>query len=473
MPSTAKATYNLEVKARCRRHIKNFIGGHLKRPEWAKVLCFPGREALEIFQIYDKLGIKRENIVALEQERGIFNELKRRNLGCELVNTSFEELVAKPTTEPFTIISLDFMGQLATYEKAIKAMVVNGYLNPSATIVYTNFCGARESKDSKETYSKWDTDKGTNEGIVSLIYDLSLLERYSKEEAELAQKISTKILSQRDLAIHSTVKSYLENGTLRLRNLNRFAETELRLDEKFVQNQEHWFPLHLKAYEERLAKDLHPLLRLNDKPPDHPDSGYYHINVDGPCSNKIEQVLQTVVDHHLWKDYPRQCLWTWHECIAKALHPINCIHDTTSFKYVGDSNVPMFSDIFLVKKNYDYAFLLPYLNIHATTISYLLKPFIDLTSQQLRGVLMQIAQTLRHHGTLNKLSQRSSRAHLGSENKIHAKVHPKTSPEETKALAIKLLKQGSITVEDVMFLTGATKGQIIAWKAHITMGTYS
>jgi hypothetical protein len=105
-----KATYKIEVKEICRRRFRDFIGKHFSETKirTARVLYLPGREAMEIVEIYDTLGIPHENIVCLEQRREVFIELRRRNLGIDLRNQTLVEFLDSPHEAQFDIVSLDF-----------------------------------------------------------------------------------------------------------------------------------------------------------------------------------------------------------------------------------------------------------------------------------------------------------------------------------------------------------------------------
>ena len=87
-------SYNDSIKQKSREKLKEFIARNLyfKRPKDIRVVCFPGaekigEEAIEVKEIYDPLGIPRENILGLEFDKSRFERLKSANLGINLVNS--------------------------------------------------------------------------------------------------------------------------------------------------------------------------------------------------------------------------------------------------------------------------------------------------------------------------------------------------------------------------------------------------
>ena len=66
------------AKAKSRDLVKDMIQKTLlkfRKPEELSVLCLPGIDAEEIFQVYDALGIPRKNIVGVERESDIADAL--------------------------------------------------------------------------------------------------------------------------------------------------------------------------------------------------------------------------------------------------------------------------------------------------------------------------------------------------------------------------------------------------------------
>jgi len=108
--------YNSDwAKSKSRSMVRDLISRSLlpvSRPQDLRVLCFPGVDAAEIFEVYDKLEIPRENITGLEREKEIADILHDKQLGIEVVNDSLDQFVASHEEFCYDIISLDFIGPI-------------------------------------------------------------------------------------------------------------------------------------------------------------------------------------------------------------------------------------------------------------------------------------------------------------------------------------------------------------------------
>ncbi len=102
------------AKAKARALQQEFPKEHIcnrKRPEETYVLCLPGIDAAEL-QIYDNLGIPRGNITGLEREPHVARELQKKNLGIRVIQRSLEDYVQDEAEFAFDVVSLDFIGPL-------------------------------------------------------------------------------------------------------------------------------------------------------------------------------------------------------------------------------------------------------------------------------------------------------------------------------------------------------------------------
>ncbi|MFB6089394.1 MAG: class I SAM-dependent methyltransferase, partial [Candidatus Aenigmatarchaeota archaeon] len=145
-----------------------------KDPEYLNVLCLPGSDALEIYEVYDRMGIPPENIHGVESDEENFESLKERAPDINLYQEDIFEFLEE-TDETFDIISLDFMGS-ATPSK-ISGLSSIGYreLLGEGGIVSTNFYGTREHPDTQELYKNsiynYLTGKDTNGKLINdLVY---------------------------------------------------------------------------------------------------------------------------------------------------------------------------------------------------------------------------------------------------------------------------------------------------------------
>jgi hypothetical protein len=121
-----------------------------------RVLCFPGKEMREVFDVYDVLGIKRKNIVGLEERPKEHKVLEALNDSLErkiqVVNSSDLEFLQQQSVSPFDVVSLDYCGYFNNKKAdAITSLVTRGWLNPRAILI-TNYQKGRENKPTKTSF---------------------------------------------------------------------------------------------------------------------------------------------------------------------------------------------------------------------------------------------------------------------------------------------------------------------------------
>ncbi len=111
MTQLTKDYANDPAKAKSRGLLKDMVDRTLlkfRNPSQLYVLCFPGINATEIYQVYDPLGIPRENITGIERDSQVAKELERKRLGIRVVNQSIEDFVREQETINFNVVSLDY-----------------------------------------------------------------------------------------------------------------------------------------------------------------------------------------------------------------------------------------------------------------------------------------------------------------------------------------------------------------------------
>ena len=80
-------------------HLFGFAQNNLN-PKDLKVLCLPGPEALEIKEVYDRLGIPRENIFGVEIDKKRFDYLQTQAEGARLFNEDILSYLRKTNERP-------------------------------------------------------------------------------------------------------------------------------------------------------------------------------------------------------------------------------------------------------------------------------------------------------------------------------------------------------------------------------------
>lgn len=115
------------AKAKSRDLVKALIERSLRfrQPKDIRVLCFPGIDATEIFQVYDSLGIPRSNIVGVEREAEIADKIGAKDLGIRLERTTLEDYVASQSQIDFDIVSLDYTGPVSAKQDRTAIQIVS------------------------------------------------------------------------------------------------------------------------------------------------------------------------------------------------------------------------------------------------------------------------------------------------------------------------------------------------------------
>lgn len=103
-----------------------------------------GQEALEVKQIYDALGIPRGNITGLEIDPRRARRLKRAGLGINIVNSDAYSFF-ESTDQVFDVISLDYTGPQTLRETNTLGLIAGRHVLNSRGILCTNYLGKREN----------------------------------------------------------------------------------------------------------------------------------------------------------------------------------------------------------------------------------------------------------------------------------------------------------------------------------------
>jgi len=150
-------SYKDSVKAQAREKWRSFLEGTVlsrKKAQDVRVVCFPGaevqgEEALEVREVYDPLGIPRENITGLEYDPKTAERLERANLGIRVIGKDDLEYFST-TADTFDAISLDYTGPQT--QKAIKTLdaIAGRHILAPWGVIHTNYLGHRETKDLQD-----------------------------------------------------------------------------------------------------------------------------------------------------------------------------------------------------------------------------------------------------------------------------------------------------------------------------------
>jgi hypothetical protein len=147
-----KESFDIPAKRRERKAFRRFLRGTIlkdKRPSEISVLSLVGCEAIDVFEVYDRLEIPRRNIVACEIDHSSAELLRIQEVGIEVVECDVTEYL-KSTDKRFDVINLDFCGCMnSSVLESIRYVFGRRVLNHNGVLSCT-FLARRENKEVKE-----------------------------------------------------------------------------------------------------------------------------------------------------------------------------------------------------------------------------------------------------------------------------------------------------------------------------------
>ncbi|MBN1544043.1 hypothetical protein JW898_01120 [Candidatus Woesearchaeota archaeon] len=145
-------SYDDPVKQLSREKLRDFIvkyGFPHRKPEDTRVVCFPGAEpdgvAIEVTEVYDKLGIPRQNIVGLELYPEKAERLRQADIGIEVVCQDAKRFFAE-TDKSFDVISLDYTGPQTLDASLTLEAIASRQVLSERGLLATVYLAKRESK---------------------------------------------------------------------------------------------------------------------------------------------------------------------------------------------------------------------------------------------------------------------------------------------------------------------------------------
>lgn len=460
-----KESYKITAKQRSRKLFRKFIKRNLPNYQNAKILCLPGHEALEIFEVYDKLGIPRENITGLERDFESYKKLKAKKLGIKLFHGELEAFVTSEPSGDFNILSLDFMGHLGTFENDIFALMNSRHVAVDECVVFTNFAGAREQSKTQEYYRDGENSSSLSFYRACEASNFSRFQEDTKNARDDLKEYSSSEQLKKGLKNKAENMSLVLQRTLSYRDsadfIARLAEDAFLSDTEkgaffnaahVLQNSLHKsksVPMGmlvltaLKAAQflaEKIATESIPFAAREYKTEEHINN------------------IKTGVSISLY------------QALMYAYAPQRHIESFSSCKYVSSNGMPMLGDMFHLKTKKGFCYLRNLTNRDADTFWKFVRPFFE---RPHHSVMVDLDIVIRQHPTYFSKAkwEPTARIFLGTENELKDAIVP-LSKEESKAVAIRMLKENQ-PIDLIVAAAGVSKGTIAAWKAHITMGTYN
>lgn len=214
-------TYNDPSKQLARNKLREFILKQfpdLKVRQRLRIACFPGaekegEEAIEVKEVYDPLGILRNNVVGIERDHERAQRLRAANLGIEVVEEDASEYFLRDEVKPLDIIHLDYLGQQTIEETfTLEYIASRQWLNHSG-IVATTYFGSREGDHMKKMFAARILNLGKIPDEV-LQRDLSVEEVAQYELDRRKNLMSSLTLDDLRNAISCELINIFSSGTL-------------------------------------------------------------------------------------------------------------------------------------------------------------------------------------------------------------------------------------------------------------------
>jgi hypothetical protein len=451
--------YNQDwAKAKSRDLVKEMIARTLlrfRKPAELRVLCFPGIDAEEVFQVYDPLGIPRENVVGVEREADIADKLEQKSLGIKIERTTVEDYISRTTDLAFDVISLDYIGppsgeMLDVLYKIARKQERNHFVLHVANLL-------RRDKNTNVMYQFGYATRTIAEGPNNMRVPAP-----SKLEADIVDKLhgirskvrnGEKIVSEKKGGYSSLIKYSVagipEGFTDFLKAVS--GSSYLRV---------------LRRCEDKLAALGLDVGEINPGRP-----------FDTLKNTADYAIVQNTLHQAIWDSLQKECernditceetQFLIYSLLAESL--ISCRYfvdrDTSRYTYVSESGAPMIGDIYFLSY--------PERQLRATRdfaarVGFPERFHISSKHEvpELMRLLNKYIKATRKFGTYDDVRDRSRRSaervFLGNSAK----------PVLTKKRAIEELRSGA-SINEIKAKYRAWDGKPLAqWKAHVTMGTY-
>lgn len=169
----AHIEYNNEIKNKWRAEVARTISEAIPAHKRAKmkVLCLPGKEWVEVTQIYLALGFRPENIYGVEREESIRREFEEnaKMLGCNSYFGTLDEFLEQNEV-PLDFVSLDFLGPLGDD----KLTILSKLKLSNKAYVLVNYMAQREKSGLQQRYAFGDDMERRSAGVDTLFETLDV-----------------------------------------------------------------------------------------------------------------------------------------------------------------------------------------------------------------------------------------------------------------------------------------------------------
>ncbi len=427
------------VKSKARGLLRDMIAKHLsfKRPEEIRVLCLPGIDAAEVYEVYDPLGIPRGNIVGIERDSGIAAKIREKGSGIQLVQGSVEDYLAAQKSIEFDVVSLDYTGPLT--EKNLEAVEAIGKKTRKRFFILHHANLAKREKDtSTYLFSAAISDKMIKAFTEGL--DCKEERKFMNPALEAYADLRKKLDATGDL--HQPRSDGYTSALCGLLFYDDRNKTN-----RFLAGEEEWHRLSQQAISEAKSRGI-------------------DISTEDLFCDKVPVWIQLNLIGRTAQVWKRRC----EEADIKHANVVQVLasaisartfgmwdNDFVRYSYISDSGAPMLGDILCADRDWKFFSA-------AKDLAYVIgwpASFCIKDRGMMRNKLRDFGKQLERLPKPPILNMKP-RIFLGSSAK----------PVLTKDRAITEFKAGA-SVEEILSKYRYTDGKPLAqWKAHVTMGTY-
>ncbi len=424
-----------------------------RRPQDLKVLHFGGLDLAEAQQVYLPRGILPQNIISIEQDRDIAQAQQAKGLGIQIVHATLEEYLNSQKEIDFDVVSLDYTGPLRTENLLMLDKIVRNQKKDHWLLHHANLARRDDRKKYLELYANGRVING-NDSVRRALESKSgeTLSDIFFEEKEKAHKLSEegnfRVIKDQGYSI-ALQSSFLGATPLGIERLFRFATNPLTPELIDI--------IKKKCDEEKISTNGNPIKSFLE-------------NFEGGNLLVQDMAFNIFKDgiNGLGPEWKR--LFRDPEVLKQALMAISdsskesrffANRRTEQYSYISESGSPMIGDVVFLsfpRRAMEYA------SNFARIIGYPNK----LNGSRFPETLKEFGNYLRA-----KAEFRNRYSKEGPKSEERQFLGNSSKPVLTKTRCIEAFQAGKDIEQIRSEFRGWTNMPLAQWRAHHTMGTYN
>lgn len=499
-----------------------------RKPKDVKVLHFGGIDLTEACQVYLPRGIPAGNIVSIERDKKIAEAQKAQNTGIQVVHSTLEDYLAQQKEINFDVISLDYTGPFSNeHIKIMQELCRNSRNN----IVFHSAHSTKRERDNLQSYREGVVLSGSYRVNFEKEGDLAkkCLELLKRAKTSFVDNEHGDSFEERSIGYSTKILSTFHTGFISEEKLDQFLRYCLGREYTSITNE---IKNTLKPFRKPVQEEP-SLARLACSNIPAQTAIYLHALsvLTARCNDLADHIINSYrssTTKSIPEDEIRTLITDFPSILTKIMRGDRTFVPLKAFPYtyISESGTPMIGEVYFLSnpfkvsesayrvaraagfprtlqvtslKEYTQA-MMEYNRIakkwftnHDEVLE--ITPDLIHTSRSFLGNASKPVLTKRrfieelekgrdieyvqqhYRGWQNKpLPQWKAHFTMGT---YHSQEMNEETAEDsdleklTKEQALDLI-ESKIPVEEIYeaFPTSFTKGQLAAFKAHITMGTY-